>query len=301
MPVDRAAYRAWDGAARPSAGAVLVSAGAMIRRILRLKLVRWLLGTITIGVCVFSSVIFTFMREGRANRRVAEVLERLGYEQGSLLAWANRSFWTWIGFWAVLVAALTGTRLIAEDRRAKALPLYFSRPVTLLDYVLGKALTAAFFLAVLLCLPPVLMYVIDTALSPESVAVSHLPILGRSLLPGLVAVAVLGSLALGVSALCEKPSHAAFLFLGLLFVAHVMLPRMLAEHIFDNNDWLAISPVHCAHRFAIELLEVPAQVDPDYPGMRALGFRWAAIGATLWTALGFGLLVSRIRTVEVVG
>lgn len=300
MPVDRAAYRPWEGRARPSAWASLVIAGTMIRRILGLKLVRWLLGTITLGVCVVTSVVFTFMHEGRANRRIGEMLDRMGYDEGSLLAWMNRSFWERIELWAFLVAALTGTRLIAEDRRAKALPLYFSRPVTLFDYVLGKALTAAFFLGVLLCLPPLLIYAIDVALSPEPVAWLHLPVLGRSLVPGLVGVAVLGALALGISGLCEKPSHAAFLFLGLVFVAHTA-SWILASKIFGDHDWLAVSPIRCAQRFAVQLLEVPEQVAPEHPGMRALRFGPAAAGAAAWTALGLGLLVSRIRRAEVVG
>ena len=82
-----------------------------------------------------------------------------------LLPLLNLQFQRSISFWAVLLAALVGAPLIAEDRRAHALPLYFSRPISHFDYVVGKFLALAFFLSLLLVAPPICMYLIDVGFS----------------------------------------------------------------------------------------------------------------------------------------
>jgi ABC-type transport system involved in multi-copper enzyme maturation permease subunit len=48
-------------------------------------------------------------------------------------------------FWVFIVTALSGPGLIADDIKARALPIYFARPVTPFTYLLGKWLVVAFF------------------------------------------------------------------------------------------------------------------------------------------------------------
>jgi len=300
MPVDRAAYRAWDGRARSNRLVSLVIAGTMIRRILRLRLLRWALSVVLFASCIFSSISFAILHQGEANPAIYRAMQQIGLDRINLLAYANRHFQNAIGFWALMIAALAGAGLIAEDRRARALPLYFSRPLGRLDYALGKLLTVVFFLGLLLWLPPLCMYLIELALSNrDGVAGAQLPTLLRSLLPGVVGVFLLGSLALGVSSLANRHSHAALLLIGIVLVA-ALFGQILAYSVVEDPSWLALSPLACVHRIGIEALEVPEQLAPENPRLRKMDVGHAWTGAAAWLALGLGLLFARVRRVEVV-
>ncbi len=59
-------------------------------------------------------------------------------------------------FWVMVVVARTGPGLIANDLKARALPIYFARPITPLTYLLGKWLVAAGFIALVTVVPNLL-------------------------------------------------------------------------------------------------------------------------------------------------
>src|SRR5262249_14057914 len=54
---------------------------------------------------------------------------------------------------AMFLIVLVGPNLISRDLRFNALPLYFSRPLTRLDYFLGKLGVIGFFLAAVAVVP----------------------------------------------------------------------------------------------------------------------------------------------------
>jgi ABC-type transport system involved in multi-copper enzyme maturation permease subunit len=300
MPVDEASYRAWQGEARATHRVVFAIAGTMIRRLMRWRLVRYITWVGPLGACFISAVLFGLVREGKTNFPVAVAMQRSGMSIDDLLPMLNLQFQRSIAFWAVLLAALVGGPLIAEDRRAHALPLYFSRPISHLDYVLGKFLAFAFFLALLLLAPPVCMYLIDVGFSDADGALfDRFPILLRSLVPSVVRIVVLGAIALGVSSLVRRTNYAALLILGILAVVGVM-GELLARELFLEPTWRAVSPGACVSRIAIQVLPLP-DVMPQRRSFLAdmdLGAAWLGVG--LWTAAGLAVLFARIRRVEVV-
>jgi hypothetical protein len=254
----------------------------MIRRRLKNRFLRLILFGVMLGAVGISSLVYYLALEGKVNLGLGRQAELLGITDVNLLALLNRGFDGDIGFWAVLTAALVGTPLIAEDRRAHALPLYFSRPIGTTDYVLGKALSAAFFLAMILLLPRVAMYLVDAGFAEkEGQALRQLPVLLKSLLVGGIGVFLLTSVALGASSMADRPAHAALRFLG--------------------ASWEALSPYGCIQRIGVELFDVPDRLlIRTRASLKELGVGWAWAGVALWSALGLGLLVVRVRRVEVV-
>lgn len=300
MAVDQASYRPWDGTARPTRRVIVAIAQTMIRRLMKLRLVRWMVKVVIVCATAISAMIFglgALMGEGP----MGGVMQRA--PDIDQLALANRLLAPALGLFAVLMAAIVGAPLIAEDRRARALPLYFSRPITHFDYVAGKLVTLIFFLGLLLLLPPIAMYLVEAAFSTtEGTAWKHLPTLLHSLEAGLVGCVVLGALALGVSSLTERPNHAALLFLGLIILTGI-LTDILAFQLSGahNAEWLAVSPNACIRRIGNDLLPLPdlglKQLRDPINAM-PVGAAWT--GAAVWTGIGLGLLVVRIRKVEVV-
>jgi ABC-2 type transport system permease protein len=67
---------------------------------------------------------------------------------------------------AVIIVIVTGASLICSDRRAGALQIYFSRPVTRYDYLLGKIGVLSLFIAVVTLIPALLLFIMAIFLQP---------------------------------------------------------------------------------------------------------------------------------------
>ena len=70
----------------------------------------------------------------------------------------------------MLVVAIVAPGLIAQDVRSKAFLLYFSKPITRAEYLLGKACTVSFFIAMMMLAPPLILYTVSILFSPSAMA-----------------------------------------------------------------------------------------------------------------------------------
>ena len=115
-------------------------------------------------------------------------------------------------YFIMLLVTLAGPNLISLDLRYNALPLYFSRPVTRLDYFLGKLGVIAALVAAVAVLPAVAAYVLGVCFSLDLTVVRDTwRLLPASILYGLVIVVSAGTLMLALSshvaAVAVRRSH----------------------------------------------------------------------------------------------
>ncbi len=68
-------------------------------------------------------------------------------------------------FWVLFVVARIGAGVIANDLKARALPIYFSKPVTPATYLLGKWAVVASFVAVITLVPSLAAFVLGIILT----------------------------------------------------------------------------------------------------------------------------------------
>ncbi len=68
-----------------------------------------------------------------------------------------RDFLEQQNFFVFLIAVYVGSGLIAQDRKANALQIYLSKPLTRLDYIAGKMTILATFLLFVTWLPAMLL------------------------------------------------------------------------------------------------------------------------------------------------
>lgn len=68
-------------------------------------------------------------------------------------------------FWVLIMVARVGPGLIADDLKARALPIYFSKPLAPYTYLLGKWLVVATFIGLVLTVPNLLSLVVGTMLT----------------------------------------------------------------------------------------------------------------------------------------
>jgi ABC-2 type transport system permease protein len=144
---------------------------------------------------------------------------------GDIIELYNYQNYLWeIGLLLPIFLAAQAPELVVNDMRLRVLPLYFSRPISRLDYVVAKL--AALTLGLLsLTLLPVLLLFLGRVLAAEDVVaamgdeVGFLPgILGN----GLLHAVVLASIGLAVCSLAGRRAYAAAAILAIFLVGSVM-------------------------------------------------------------------------------
>jgi ABC-2 type transport system permease protein len=144
---------------------------------------------------------------------------------------ARHGMWAWLlysffrkpqGFVMVVVIGLIAPPLISQDIRSRAFLLYFSRPITRRDYVVGKYVTVFFYLALISTLPALALYALGVLLSPSLSVVSatwDLPL--RILAASAVLAIPTASLALFLSSMTQESRIAGFAWFAIWILGSV--------------------------------------------------------------------------------
>ena len=142
---------------------------------------------------------------------------------------------------AVLLAVVVGLvapALISRDLRAKAWLVYFTRPVSRLEYILGKGLVLAVIIAGITMLPGLALWLIGVLVSPSvwvAVATWDLPL--KVIASSLVLMVPTALLALAYSSLTAESRIASFAWFATwaaCWIAHSSLTT--ADMMAAAND-----------------------------------------------------------------
>ena len=118
-------------------------------------------------------------------------------------------------FFLMFLAAVSGPGLISRDLRFNALPLYLSRPLTRLDYFLGKLGVIGALVAGVAVGPAVFAYVVGVGFSLDlGVVRDTWPVLLGAVAYGLVLTVSIGTLLLAMSSLTRRSIYVLITFAG---------------------------------------------------------------------------------------
>ena len=227
-------YRGYDGPRLGRRGAIGAIVAAGLRAVFglgrsgRSKILPWgavALALLPAGIAVAVRVL------------VGELIDLYSYEN---------YLWEIGGLFAIFIAA-QAPELVVNDMRHRVLPLYFSRPIGRLDYVVAK-LTALTLALLALTLMPVLLLFLGRVLAAEDA----LAALGEEIgaLPGIIGsgllhAVVLASIGLAVCAVAGRRAYAAAAVLAIFLVGSVV------SGVFEDRGGAlqALSPF--AHPLAI--------------------------------------------------
>ena len=278
-------YRHYDGPRLGRQGAVTAIVGAGLRAVFgmgrsgRSKALPWGLLVLALSPAVIAVAIRVL---------AGDILELYSYEN---YLWGIGALFT------VFVAA-QAPELVVNDMRHRVLPLYFSRPISRIDYVVAKlaALTIGLLALTLL---PVLVLFAGRVLAAEDVLgalgdeAGALPgIIGS----GLIHAIVLGSLGIAISSLAGRRAYAAGAVLGVFLVSGVvsavfaeagssladLSPLLNPLSVLDGaREWL----------FGGEVAESPV-------GLSDLPLWVYGVAAALLTLVSWAILAIRYRRVQ---
>jgi ABC-2 type transport system permease protein len=203
-------------------------------------------------------------------------------------------FYNWFmiptGFMAVVLTFVVGPVLVTSDIRNNGLALYFSRPVTRTDYVLGKSLVLVILLSVITWIPGLLLVGFQTYLEGLDWMEANYRVAIGILVGSWIWIAVLCLISLALSAYMKwKPVARLSLFL-VFFVAGGMAQM---TNLLLRNDWGDVISlpkmmfVIWARLFGVE----PLATTPLWVAM---------LSPLLFCGVGLVLLARKLRPYEVV-
>jgi len=145
-------------------------------------------------------------------------------------------------FGLIVICLFVGTPLIARDLKAGAMEVYFAKPLLLIDYLIGKFMVVAFFMACMTLLPALLLFAIDLFFSEKpgyfAEASEHLP---GIFIVSFIMITVCSMIALAASSLVQKARNAGVVWFSFHIVL-IIITSILSD-IYSNND-LMIFNVH---------------------------------------------------------
>ncbi len=206
----------------------------------------------------------------------------------------SRFFFVFIsvqGTLAFVLTAFAGPGLISPDIANGALPLYFCRPFSRAEYVLGKASVLAILLSQITWIPGLVLFGVQSSLAGAAWTSDHLWIAGSIVLSSLIWISILSLLAMALSAWVKWKVVAGALLLAVMF--------------FGAGFGQAINAVmrtHAGYFFDITYLMTTVWTSlfrMDNERFITSGEAWIALLA--YCGMCLALLVRKVRAYEVIG
>ena len=191
---------------------------------------------------------------------------------------------------AYLLTALVGPSLVSPDLTNGAMPLYFCRPFSRLQYVAGKMSVLMALLALMTWVPGLLLFVIESSVSGWDWGWDHFWI-GSGVVLGLVMWdVVLSLIALAASAWVKWRIAAGAMVLGVFFAGAGFGAAI--NNVLRTTNGSLIDLTQVAHTIWADLLRYDSGTEMP------VAHAWVVIGITC--AACVFLLARRVRAFEVV-
>lgn len=277
MPVYERGYRHWEHSGRRVAPAWYAIArrgiAAPLRRraFLLLLAVAWVPAVIKGGFIYFS-----------------DITSLLGTSWTDITPAGFLKFIEWQRYFVLIILAIVGSGLITRDREENGIALYFARPLTLVDYVCGKAAVIIFYYWSVTLMPLLALCIAGYVMSHGAGGVEMLIV---TPLRAVVYCSVSGAcLALALLALSSLGRRT--IFVALWWVLLLSGTESLGEIMALFRPWLAGVDFLAQFINAGAPLFGAGATDGVSSGM-------SLVIVALWTAAAVAVLRRRIRPVEV--
>lgn len=226
--------------------------------------------------------------------RAVQLYVAANFEQASFLAAKGETFREFLdqqGTFVFFVTIWVGAGLIANDRRANALQIYLSKPMTRAEYILGKMAILFVFLALVTWAPAMCLLVVQTVFAGSFTFVrNNLYLLPAITLFSLAQVLLSATTMLALSSLSKSSRFVAVMYAGLLFFTAALFQAL--RGITGRSSFAWLSPTNALAQVG----DVIFRLDPRYDLSPALAF----LAILVLVAGSLVILDRRVRGVEVV-
>jgi len=278
MPIHDQGYRRYGGKREPIGRTWAVIARSGIMNMVRRRL---FLGLLLVAWAPF--VVHAVLLYVGAN-----------YPQAAILSPTPKTFRDFFGWQTPFVFFVTiyvGAGLIANDRRANALQIYLSKPLTRAEYIVGKLAVLLAFLVGVTWLPAILLLVLQIMFAGSFTFVrNNLFLFPAITLFAAIQVFTAAFAMLALSSMSRSSRFVGIMYAGLIFFTAALYNALRA--ITGTSAFAWLSPTDCLEIIANAVFRTPS------------GYRvpvWVAFASivALMTASVL-ILERRVRGVEVV-
>ena len=279
MPIHDQSYRRYGGAKASPGQAWLVIASSGIRTMLRKRAF--------LGVLLFAWGPFI--------ARAIQIYVTANYAQVAATFAVNaQTFRDFLGqqdFFVFIVTIYVGAGLIANDRRANALQIYLSKPLTRTEYIVGKAAVLVAFLLLVTWVPAMLLLVLQVVLQGSFAFVRT----NLFLFPAITVASFLQALLstftmLALSSLSKSSRYVGILYAGIIFFTAAVYGALYAITRDSSLSWLSVGSS------LTQVVDAIFRLTPRY----ATPWQVSLVVLLGLIALSFSILERRVRGVEVV-
>jgi ABC-2 type transport system permease protein len=191
----------------------------------------------------------------------------------------------------VFLVIIMQSGLIADDRRTNALQLYLSKPLTRVEYILGKLIPPLAFVLGVTLLPAVLLLILQIVFAGSLTFLSaNLFLMPAIVLFSLVQALLSAFAIVALSSLSKSRRFVAIMYAGIVFFTAAVY--QVLRLITNSRRWAVISPG--------EMLDVIANAIFRARGEPAVPVFVAVLTIAVIIGLSMLILERRIRAVEVV-
>jgi ABC-2 type transport system permease protein len=227
--------------------------------------------------------------------RAIQIYASANFEQVAFLAPTPEMFREFLdqqNIFIFIVCIIIGAGLIADDRRANALQIYLSKPLTRVEYIAGKLATLAIVLAFVTWLPAMLLLVLQMLFAGSTKFLrEHLFLIPAITLFAATQVFVWSFAMLALSSLSKNRRFVAIMYAGILFFTAAMYQAL--RQITGSTAWAAISPRDTMNVIADGIFRIAGAPRP-------IPFAAAVLVVIALIVAAMLVLERRVRGVEVI-
>jgi ABC-type transport system involved in multi-copper enzyme maturation permease subunit len=226
--------------------------------------------------------------------RAVLIYASANFQQASFLAATPqtfREFLDWQNIFVFFVTILIGSGLIADDRRANALQIYLSKPLTRVEYIVGKLAVLFVFLGFITWVPGMLLLLLQMLFAGNTEFLgTNLFLFPAITLFCAIQILVSACAMLALSSLSKSRRFVAMMYAGIIFFTSAMNAALTG--ITGSRSWAWISPENTLDVLADAIFRVSR--DPAIPVAAAI------VVVVVLIAASTIILERRVRGVEVV-
>lgn len=277
MPIHDQGYRRYEGRRTPGrVWAVVAAAG-----------IRGFLGKRSfLALMVFAWLQFF--------ARAVQIYAAANVPQAAFLAPTPETFRQFLdqqAAYVFFISVYVGSGLIANDRRANALQLYLSKPLTRAEYVFGKLAILMTFLLMVTAVPAIALLLVQIAFAGNFTFLKN----NLYLFPAIVVFSfleatVVSAAILALSSLSNNSRYVGILYAALLFFSQAIYGVLIG--VTRSTAWSWVSFSANLGQLGDVIFRLTPKVDTPWPVS-------LLIVLALVAASGF-VLERRVRAVEVV-
>jgi ABC-2 type transport system permease protein len=226
--------------------------------------------------------------------RAVQVYIAANFQQAAFLAPRAETFREFLeqqGVFVFFVTIYVGAGLIANDRRANALQVYLSKPLTRAEYVTGKFAILFLFLVGVTWLPAILLLLVQIMFAGSFAFLrDNVFLLPAITLFALLQVLVSTMTMLALSSMSKSSRFVGIMFAGLIFFTAAFFQAL--RGITGRSSWAWLSPTNTLEQMGAYIF----RIDPPYTLSPIIGIITIVtlIAGSAW------ILERNVRGVEVV-